>query len=139
MDKAEFTKGDTEQVGDCGKYESGINHLTIDADKMLIGSRLVGVHNKPAIWHQRIIAYGNSVEETEALRDRIIAALENEKQPALVGCEANPIQRDIQQVIERNDRAPMEVLKVLSEAGQMLIKQQQEIIRLQKLVPHLPE
>lgn len=49
-----FTKGDTDPSGDCDKFEAGIN---------------VGA------WFQRIVVYGDSPADAEALRDEILAAL----------------------------------------------------------------
>lgn len=47
-----FTKGDTDPVGDCDKFEAGIN---------------VGA------WLQRIVVYGDSPADAEALRDELMA------------------------------------------------------------------
>lgn len=58
-----FAEGDTDSVGDCEKFESGI-HVAKGRD----------------IWYQRIVVYGDSPEDAEALRDRILKLLE-ESQP----------------------------------------------------------
>lgn len=74
-----FTKGDTDQTGDCGMWESGINHHTLDADQMLFDGKPVQVHNRPGWWYQRIVVYGNSAEQAESLRDKLLEVLNNEQ------------------------------------------------------------
>lgn len=49
-----FTKGDTDPVGDCDKFEAGIH----------VGD-----------WFQRIAVYGDSPTDAESLRDEILSAL----------------------------------------------------------------
>lgn len=73
-----FTVGDTEQVGDCGVWEAGIDHFTLDADQMVFDGKPIQVHNKPKTWYQRIIVYGTTAEQAEALRNKILEALNNE-------------------------------------------------------------
>lgn len=66
--KPEFTKGLTDQkVADHGTvYEAGIHHHSYRRDSK----------GPEMIWWQRVICYGNSQEEAESLRDRILEALE---------------------------------------------------------------
>lgn len=72
---ARFSVGDTYPVGDCGKFEAGINHLTPHATEMEFGGKLVKVTKGEAMWFQRIAALGNTPEQAEALRDEVLAAL----------------------------------------------------------------
>ncbi|QIW89252.1 hypothetical protein 8P_051 [Pseudomonas phage 8P] len=64
-----YSKGFTDQSGDCGKFEAGIN---------------VGT------WMQRIVAYGDTAEDAERMRDLILEALASpaqaEQQPTAKEC-----------------------------------------------------
>lgn len=71
----EFTKGDTDNSGDDGKFEAGIHHLTIDATEWVIGGESFHASKEPETWFQRIVVYGNNEAQAEALRDRLLAAL----------------------------------------------------------------
>ena len=73
MSKQRFTAGDTEQVGDDGKFEAGIHDLEGDTHW----------RKEPQTWWQRIVAYGETAEEANALRDEILTALSEHK--ALAG------------------------------------------------------
>jgi hypothetical protein len=73
-----FTKGGTEEVGDCGIWVAGIDHYTLDADQMILDGIPTQVHNMPDTWYQRIVVYGNTAEQAEALRDKIMEVLNNE-------------------------------------------------------------
>lgn len=59
----EFSKGDTDSAGDCGKFEAGIHHCP------------TGMYDET--WFQRVVVYGNTPEEAEALRDRLMAGVSN--------------------------------------------------------------
>lgn len=60
----EFTKGDTNPAGDCGKFAAGISIL---AD---------GQYKKP--WYNRIECYGDTAAHAEELRDQVIGSLGRE-------------------------------------------------------------
>ena len=73
--KPEFTKGDTDPSGDCGKFEAGIHHLTHDDNVMTPVGPGTNVDRPAHDWWQRIVVYGSSPEQAEALRDRVLFAL----------------------------------------------------------------
>lgn len=64
-----FTKGDTHESGDCGMFESGINHLHPENK------------SQGGMWWQRIAVYGHSMQEAEHLRDYVLEALNARKVP----------------------------------------------------------
>jgi len=55
----EFTTGDTYPAGDCDMFEAGIHHKQASGDQ----------------WQQRIVVYGDTPADAEALRDRVFASL----------------------------------------------------------------
>ena len=58
----EFLKGDTDAVGDEGKFQAGIHHRSPEG-----GSN--------GVWYQRIVCFGECRGQAETLRDRILARL----------------------------------------------------------------
>jgi len=61
---------DPDQVGDCDKWEAGIDHKTPEG-----GSN--------GIWYQRIHCIGDTEAQADALRDRVLDALQDEGKLAL--------------------------------------------------------
>lgn len=78
MSRQEFTKGDTEEVGDCGMWEAGIDHYTLDADQMVLEGVPYQIRGVPRTWYQRIVVYGNTAQQAETLRDKLLEVLNNE-------------------------------------------------------------
>lgn len=64
--KYEFEAGDTEPAGDCGMSEAGIHHETPEGEAT------------NGIWYQRIICFGQNEAQADALRDRVLDALQDE-------------------------------------------------------------
>lgn len=63
----EFLKGETEPVGDCGKFTAGID--VHGADQFPNDSR-------KRTWYHRVECYGNTTEQAEQLRDKILSLLQ---------------------------------------------------------------
>lgn len=62
VEPKEFSKGATHPVGDCGNFVSGIDHNN--------------TLSNPSQWDHQIEVYGSTPEQAEALRDRVLGALE---------------------------------------------------------------
>lgn len=60
-----FTKGDTYGPNECDKWTTGI-HCQVSGN------------NFKEFWGNRIELYGNSQEEVESLRDKILMCIENQ-------------------------------------------------------------
>ena len=63
--KRTFTAGDTDPAGDCDKFEAGIHVRTPGGNDSTDGSP----------WWQRIVVYGDTPADAEALRDEVLDAL----------------------------------------------------------------
>lgn len=102
--KPEFTKGDTDPSGDCGKFEAGIHHLTHDDNVLTPVGPGTNTDREPHNWWQRIVVYGSSPEQAEALRDRLLVALDlcrGAEIEWLRGFNSNPHRLPVDQHIER--------------------------------------
>lgn len=63
--KRTFTAGDTGPAGDCDKFEAGIHVHTPGGNDGTSG----------APWWQRIVVYGDTPADAEALRNEVLTAL----------------------------------------------------------------
>lgn len=72
---SEFVKGDTYEVGDCGNFESGIDHLTVDGNILTPQGVGTNPNKPPKLWGHRIAVYGTTAQQAEELRDRLLNAL----------------------------------------------------------------
>lgn len=102
--KPEFSKGVVEPVGDCGMFEAAIDHLTTDNNVMTPHGPDTDASKPPSDWGGRIVMYGKTAEQAEALRERILVALElcrGAEMEWLRGFNSNPHRLPVDQHIER--------------------------------------
>lgn len=92
--KYEFESGDTDPRGDCEQWAAGIDHKT-----PLGGSN--------GIWYQRIECYGPTEADADALRDRVLDALQDSETLA-----ANVA--SLHEVTERAEKAEAILLAALT-------------------------
>lgn len=86
-----LTKGDTAQVGDCGKFEAGVD---------------VGP------WAQRVVVYGDTAANAESLRDKILALMVAAQPPALDG---EPVPEYFQEACDKFDWTPEQALRFYAD------------------------
>ena len=122
--KPEFSKGVVEPVGDCGMFEAAIDHLTTDNNVMTPHGPDTDASKPPQDWGGRILMYGKTAEQAEALRERILVALElcrGAEMEWLRGFNSNPHRLPVDQHIERAmgyaGAAEVELVRQVTDGG----------------------
>lgn len=122
--KPEFSKGVVEPVGDCGMFEAAIDHLTTDNNVMTPHGPDTDASKPPSDWGGRIVMYGKTAEQAEALRERILVALElcrGAEMEWLRGFNSNPHRLPVDQHIERAmghaGAAEVELVRQVTDGG----------------------